>query len=991
MKLYIHPNYGKRPDKADGGIRRVVEAQKKFLPKMGIEIVDNPEDADVINNHGASLVSIPGIPSVNSCHGFMWSNYEWGSWAHDINRAVVRSMTHAVAHTAPSMWVRDAMVRGMLVDPTVIYHGVDPDEWDATKHKEDYVLWNKARKDKVSDPEDMNQVAGLLPGVKFLSTIGRKADNVRISGVMPYPEMKNLIETAGVYLATARETFGIGTLEAMVCGVPVVGWDWGGQSEIIVHNETGYLAEPGDYKDLARGIEICLKNKHEMGEAAREDVLDRWGWEDKIEKYADVFWRVYEDYTQERPKVSVIVTSYNLGHYLSDALDSVERQTEESWECIIVDDCSTDNSSEIAKSYANKDNRFVYRKPDTNLGLSIARNFGVSNSHGQYLIMLDADDMLEKNALKILSGELDKDWEIDVAFGHLDTFTDGDPTLKRNNWPLKEFDWRQQMAHLNQLPYSSMMRREVFERSGGYRKRHWRAEDAAFWCRVSSFGFRIKKVTQASTLLYRMRGDSKSNGEPGDGDWTAWYPWRIAGSPREGSEKIRDGYQVPAHLVPWGAPHDKGSGEFWPVQDRSKPFVSVIIPVGPGHEDLVIDALESLVAQTYTNWEAIVVNDTGDPLDLKHAPYAKVYDTSQLMAGMNGPAFPRNHGARMAKGKTLLWLDADDFLMPDALQKMVEVYNENGPAIVYSDWLKNEGDTKKVMEYYPAPEFKCGAVLKKLQHSVTCLVPRKSHNLIGGFDEGIPGWEDWDYYIALQDAGLCSYRIPEALFVYRFYGGSRREESFDMRKDLLQYIRNKWDKYYLKEIEMACGGCSSKRNRVPSAVKKETTIVPNTTKVYNGYSMIIVEYVGKPHGPFRVNGIAPTNAKYKFGKAESSRFGYVYPHDVEHLLRKRNQDGSSMFVVVPPAPPKKEEVKTEDFVGQKVEPAPEVQPEPEVLEEFILDVSMNDLTAIKVRELLKDKRYLRREIINAFISQESTTRNRKTVMTALRKELDRLP
>jgi len=720
VKLYISPNYGSRPDKADGGIRRVVEAQKRHLPKFGIEIVDYPDQADLINNHGASLVSVPGIPSVNSCHGFMWSKYDWGSWAHEINRAVVRSMQHAVAHTAPSKWVAKAMTRGMLVNPVIIYHGVDAEDWNPFLHKEDYVLWNKARVDKVSDPEDMNQVAKMLPGVKFLSTVGEKDKNVRISGVMPYPEMKGLIETAGVYLATARETFGIGTLEAMAAGVPVVGWDWGGQSEIIIHEETGYLAEPGDFKDLARGIEYCLANKEEMGLNARADIEKRWGWEDKIEKYAEVFREVYDEYKQDRPKVSIILTTYNLNRYLPDALSSVQKQTEESWECVVVDDCGTDNAFDIFQLFGKEDSRFKYFRPDKNLGLSLARNFGVSKSKGQYLIMLDADDMLEKNALKILSGELDKDWGIDIAYGHLDTFTDNDPTPKRNDWPLEKFDWRQQMAHLNQLPYSAMMRREVFERSGGYRKRHWRAEDAAFWCRVSSFGFVIKKVTQASTLLYRMRGDSKSNHEPGDGDWTAWYPWRLAGNPREGMKRIKDGYKIPEYLVPWGAPHERTVGRFWDIPDYASPFVSVIIPVGPGHEDVVIDALESLVAQNYLNWEAIVVNDTGKHFELKHAPYARFVDTHHI-EGM-GPAYARNLGAEHARGEVLLWLDADDYLMPDALQKMVDVYKKEGPCVVYTDWLKNEGDTSKPMSYFETEEFVCGSVLNKLRHSVTCLV-----------------------------------------------------------------------------------------------------------------------------------------------------------------------------------------------------------------------------------------------------------------------------
>jgi len=987
MKVYINPNYGAHPDKADGGIRRVVEAQKKHLPEFGIEIVDDPKEADVINNHGASLASIPGIPSVNSCHGFMWSKYNWGSWAHRINREVVESMSHAVAHTAPSEWVARAMVRGMLINPEVIYHGVDRDEWDSGKEKQDYVLWNKARKDSVSDPEDMNSVARLLPDIKFLSTIGRPADNVRITGKMPYPDMKEFIQSAGVYLATARETFGIGTLEALICGIPVVGWDWGGQSEIIIHEETGYLATPGDYKDLAVGIRYCMENKEELGKNARIDALERWGWKDRIKQYADIFKEVHSVYTQERPKVSVIVTAYNLGRYLPDTLHSVKRQTEKNWECIIVDDCSTDDTTHIANSFTKEDSRFKYYRPEENLGLSLARNFGFEQCSGQYTIMLDADDMLEKNALKILAGELDKDWGIHVAYGHLDTFTDGDPEPKRNNWPLKEFNWRQQMAHLNQLPYSSMMRREVFERSGGYRKRHWRAEDAAFWCRISSFGFRIKKVTQAATLLYRTRGDSKSNGEPGDGDWTAWYPWRIAGSPREGSEKIKEGYEAPRHMIPYGSPEEKQEGTFWHIPDREAPFVSVVIPVGPGHEDLVIDALESLIAQTYQNWEAIVVNDTGKELVLKYAPYAKIVKT----AGGSGPAFVRNYGSSFARGQTLLWLDADDYLMPSAIQKMVEEYKAHGPSVVYTDWLKNEGDTAKIMSYYETKDFVCGDVLKKMKHSVTCLVPTRAHKAIGGFDEVIEGWEDWDYFIALQDYGLCSYRIPEPLFVYRFYGGSKREESFGKRTDLLQYIRNKWSKYYLKEEEMGCGGCKSSRTRPPIKSPTVSAIATAATKVVDGFSMVLLEYTGSLMGPYTIKGQPPTNISYKFGLNKAHKFKYVYPHDVEYFLTKSNQDGTPVFQVIKAKKQREEApLKAEDFVGQKVSEVPEQKQEDEPQESFTLDIRMSELTIGSLRKVILDPKYLRKEILESLIEQEESGKNRKTAIKILRTEVDKL-
>jgi hypothetical protein len=595
--------------------------------------------------------------------------------------------------------------------------------------------------------------------------------------------------------------------------------------------------------------------------------------------------------------------------------------------------------------------------------------------------------MLERNALKVLSGELDKDWGIHVAFGHLDTFTDGDPSPKRNPWPLKDFNWRQQMAHLNQLPYSSMMRREVFERSGGYRKRHWRAEDAAFWCRVASFGFRIKKVTQASTLIYRMRGDSKSNSEPGDGDWTAWYPWRIAGSPREGSEKIKEGYKAPRHMIPYGAPEEKEGGLFWDIPDREDPFVSVIVPVGPGHENVVIDALESLIAQTYMNWEVILVNDTGKELELKHAPYAKIVNTK----GGSGPAFVRNYGSTFARGQTLLWLDADDYLMPTAIQKMVKEYKLHGPSVIYTDWLKNVNDVKETMSYYETNDFICGDVLKKMRHSVTCLVPHRAHKAIGGFDEVIAGWEDWDYFIALQDYGLCSYRIPEPLFIYRFYGGDQREESFDKRKELLQYVRNKWSKYYLKEEEMPCGGCKSSKPRRPVPSPTVSAVASAATKVVGGFKMVLLEYTGSSMGPYTIKGQPPTNISYKFGLNKAHKFKYVYPHDVEYFLSKMNQDKTPVFRFVEIEKTVEEKpVKAEDFVGQKVEEAPEPKPELEVQEPFVLDISMGDITIGELKTLLKNPKYLRKNIIELWIEQEGDGKQRKTVFKLLHSEYDKL-
>jgi len=232
INVHISPDYLDKKDTGDGGIRRVVEAMIEHLPAFGVQHTRHIGEADIIVNHGAMLTWRKGIPIVNVNHGLYWSRQPWGHNFQDVNADVVESMVRAVAHTVPSEWVGRAVRRGGFFYPEVVYHGVDAEKFRAGTNG-GYVLWNKARADYVSDPNDMMTVAARMRSTQFWTTIGRKEKNVKALGVTNYDAMKQIVANAGVYLCTARETFGIGTLEALACGVPVAGWDWGGQSEIM--------------------------------------------------------------------------------------------------------------------------------------------------------------------------------------------------------------------------------------------------------------------------------------------------------------------------------------------------------------------------------------------------------------------------------------------------------------------------------------------------------------------------------------------------------------------------------------------------------------------------------------------------------------------------------------------------------------------------------------------------------------------------------------
>lgn len=93
------------------------------------------------------------------------------------------------------------------------------------------------------------------------------------------------------------------------------------------------------------------------------------------------------------PVVSIIIPVFNRETTISRAIRSVKDQTYQQWECIIVDDCSTDRSMEIAAEYMEHDSRIQLFRLPRNSGANIARNFGIARSRGSYIALLDADDV----------------------------------------------------------------------------------------------------------------------------------------------------------------------------------------------------------------------------------------------------------------------------------------------------------------------------------------------------------------------------------------------------------------------------------------------------------------------------------------------------------------------------------------------------------------------------------------------------------------------
>lgn len=119
--------------------------------------------------------------------------------------------------------------------------------------------------------------------------------------------------------------------------------------------------------------------------------------------------------------VSVIVPCYNQARFLNDAITSIMKQTYANWECIIVNDGSTDDTENVAKKLIERDKRIRYHEK-VNGGLSSARNAGLNLSIGSYIQFLDADDYLEKTKLEKSIQEITKKHEVKIVVSNFKMF-----------------------------------------------------------------------------------------------------------------------------------------------------------------------------------------------------------------------------------------------------------------------------------------------------------------------------------------------------------------------------------------------------------------------------------------------------------------------------------------------------------------------------------------------------------------------------------------
>jgi hypothetical protein len=391
--------------------------------------------------------------------------------------------------------------------------------------------------------------------------------------------------------------------------------------------------------------------------------------------------------------------------------------------------------------------------------------------------------------------------------------------------------------------------------------------------------------------------------------------------------------------------------------------------------------------------EHIIVDD--------HSPYkldglqAAWPGVRWLKAEGQGVSEARNQAADAARGELLLPVDADDKLAPEAVASFLRAWDGRGDNnIIYSDVVMFGEDYAQV---YLAPEYAFKTLLGATFMTVGCLHKKADWARAGGWRVDMTrGLEDWEYWIALGELGVCGKRLPEPLYWYRRHPRGRlqwlkaNQELWNQSYAAMRELHR--DSYNGRYPMGCCGG------RAKSAVRpaKATTRLPaamvaNTAAVAQKEDgAVLLAYYGPRKGDFRVAGGVTRTMYHVPGRgevvrnAQTGRQG-VNPADVA-WFRSVNSGQDFRLVAQPQAPgpapqPAPPPAPTPAETPRTVDPAAW---EPSVMEDLRTDdtvLGVPDLQSLTVAEIHETD--IGAHFVPALIAQEKAGKNRKTVLEHL--------
>lgn len=661
----------------------------------------------------------------------------------------------------------------------------------------------------------------------MLVTFGSIDPQTRIRSPYPVLNLGSIFgdrQLAGVYsladvfvIPSLEDNLPNTVLEAMACGVPVVGFGIGGIPDMVEHRKTGFVARPEDMASLIEGIDWVLFSAPEenLRQACRAKLLQSYTlasqaacylglysrmWTDPVEHQGselssvvfedecnppkvvetnrnqeitvtsitsthdpdeagrnaatlslppevrstqtkvprlekegrsrrEMSFQIQEDATARFPKISVITPSYNQGAFIEKTIESVLAQNYPHFEHIVVDGGSSDCTLDILKRYPHL--RWL---SESDKGQSNAVNKGLRMAEGEIIAWINSDDWYEPGAFHCIAEFFRNNPDKNVVMGDCNLVDErGIPFDKVVN-AARGFEGLRQYWVPRSIPTQPAIffRRRLLDRCGYLDESLHLAMDYDLWMRFAQT--EVFHRIPIPVANYRFHKDAKG----GDRDWSKFVPeWKLV-------------YERYAYY-------------------NSSPTVSVVIPCY-NYAHFLTESVESVISQSYQDFEIIIVNDgsTDNTLEVaerlcKAYPSHTIRIIDQVNSGQ--PAASRNNGISQARGQFILPLDADDKLAPGALELLMgKASSEPRHPVAVFGWVQRFGVEDSRWEAGP---FEPNRILRRGTVPYCALFHRSVWENQGGYRTNIPGYEDWDFWIGATVRGVRFLNVSAPVLLYR--------------------------------------------------------------------------------------------------------------------------------------------------------------------------------------------------------------------------------
>jgi glycosyltransferase involved in cell wall biosynthesis len=431
-------------------------------------------------------------------------------------------------------------------------------------------------------------------------------------------------------------------------------------------------------------------------------------------------------------KVDVIIPTYNGLPYLKEAIESVLHQTYKNLALYVIDDGSTDAGATEKYVKSLKDARVNYLKKP-NGGQASARNYGIKVSQSPYVTFLDADDVWRPKKLAKQLAVIEKDPSVGLVYGLHYLIDSGGSVVGRVDWQ-KRGNLFRYLLHDNKISGSGSMvliRREVFQKVGGFREDFMIGEDWEMWLRIAH-DYRIDCVPEfiaslrvhesgmqkdyikmsrgleymLPILIKQFKLSGRDNRIITAACLRPAIPMYFLAGDRQSAKRL---FFRLLKSQPWSLPTT--SLKQWMVYFRimlapawlrnlrrkyssryrtreaeakkkisSYPLISVVLPVYNGRKYLK-EAINSILSQSFADFEFLIINDgSSDGSEKILDAFAKSDKRIKIIDHKvnKGLVASLNDGLRAARGKYIARMDADDVALPKRFEQQV-VFMENSP------------------------------------------------------------------------------------------------------------------------------------------------------------------------------------------------------------------------------------------------------------------------------------------------------------------------